>query len=192
MSGTQRWCGVCKDWTEQTWIEASERWSCDVCKTITEDSLGCKISFVVKGTPQQKEQARTRVIYKDGKARAMPNVNAAITQLKVDSFSVMYTPKNTVEFQNFVKSVAIENAPPKLLTGALKVDYHFFLQRPQSLPAKVMHHTKKPDKDDLEKSVSDALEGVIYERDAQICDGHVTKEYGTPRVEIMIEELPVL
>ena len=186
----ERWCGVCKDWTEQTYREESEKWSCDVCKTVTEDSLGCRISFTVQGTPQQKERARTRIVYKDAKARVMPNVNAAITQLKSDSFSVMYTPKNTVEFQNFVKSVAIENAPPKLLTGALKADYHFFLQRPQSLPAKVMHHTKKPDKDNLEKSVSDALEGVIYERDEQICDGHVTKEYGTPRVEIVIEELP--
>lgn len=186
----ERWCGVCRMWTKQTYIETSEKWSCDVCKTVTEDALGCKISFVVQGAPQQKERARTRIVYKDAKARAMPNINAAITQLKADSFSVMYTPKNTVAFQNFVKSIAIENAPPKPLTGALKANYCFFLQRPQSLPAKIVHHTKKPDKDNLEKSVSDALEGVIYERDAQICEGHVTKMYGTPRVDIVIEELP--
>ena len=186
----QRWCGICNELTEQTWMGASKRWSCDVCKTLTEDALGCKISFVVTGTPQQKERPRTRIVYKDAKARAMHNVNAAINQLKADSFSVVYTPKNTVEFQNFVKVIAIVNAPPKPLAGALKADYHFYLQRPQSLPAKTIHHIKKPDKDNLEKSVSDALEGVIYERDAQICDGHVTKEYGTPRVEIIIEELP--
>lgn len=186
----ERWCGICNGWTEHTYIETSGKWSCDVCNAVTENSLGCKLSFVVQGPPQQKERPRTRIVYKDDKARAMPSVNAAIAQLKADSFSVIYTPKNTVEFQNFVKSVAIENAPPNLLTGALKADYHFYLQRPQSLPAKVMHHTKKPDKDNLEKSVSDALEGVIYERDAQICDGHVTKEYGTPRVDISIEELP--
>lgn len=186
----ERWCGICKDWTEQTYMESSATWLCDKCENRTEDSLGCKVSFIVRGIPQQKERPRTRMIYKDAKARAMPNVNAAITQLKADSFSVMYTPKNTVDFQNFVKLIAIENAPPKPLSGALKADYHFYLQRPPSLPAKIIHHTKKPDKDNLEKSVSDALEGVIYERDAQICDGHVTKEYGTPRVEILIEELP--
>lgn len=186
----ERWCGVCKQWTEQTFIEESDRWSCDVCQTKTEDSLGCRISFVIPGKPQQNERARTRVIYKDAKARTMPNVNAAITQLKADSFSVMYTPKNTVEFRNYVKTIAIENAPPKPLIGALKANYRFYLQRPQSLSVKVMHHTKKPDKDNLEKSVSDALESIIYERDAQICDGRVTKEYGVPRVEIVIEELP--
>ena len=186
----QRWCGICKGWTEQTWVDANERWSCDICETITENSLGCKISFVVKGIPQPKERPRTRIVYKEAKARALPNVNAAINKLKADSFSVMYTPKNTVEFQKFVKAIAIENAPPEPLVGALKADYHFYLQRPQSLPAKTIHHTKKPDKDNLEKSVSDALEGVIYERDAQICDGHVLKDYGTPRVEIIIEELP--
>lgn len=176
-------------WTKQTYIEFIEKWSCDVCETVTEDALGCKISFIVKGAPQQKERPRTRTIFKDQNARRAHTVNEAITAIKHDSFSVMYTPKNTVDFQNFVKLIAIENAPPKPLTGALKADYHFYLQRPQSLPAKVIHHTKKPDKDNLEKSVSDALEGVIYERDAQICDGHVTKEYGTPRVEIMIEEM---
>lgn len=184
----ERWCGICEQWTEQTFIEESDRWLCDICQIKTEDSLGCRISFVIQGKPQQNERARTRVIYKDAKARSMPNVNAAIAQLKADSFSVMYTPKNTVEFRNFVKTIAIENAPPKPLRGALQADYSFFLQRPQSLPAKILYHTKKPDKDNLEKSVSDALEGVIYERDAQICAGHVTKEYGVPRVEIMIEE----
>ena len=165
----QRWCGVCKDWTEQTYIEESEKWSCDVCETVTEEALGCKLSFVVQGTPQPKERPRATVR---------------------GGYAVVYTPKNTVQFERYVKQVASEYAPPKLLSGALVMALSFYLQRPQSLPAKVMYDTKRPDIDNLAKSVMDALEGIIYEHDAQVIHLDATKGYDTPRVEILIEELP--
>ena len=165
----ERWCGMCKQQTEQSYIEKSGKWSCDICENETEDALGCKLSFTVKGTPQPKERPRATMR---------------------GTYPVMYTPKNTVQFERYVKEVASKYAPPKLLSGALYMTLSFYLQRPQSLSSKVMYDIKRPDVDNLAKSIMDALEGVIYEHDAQVIHLDVTKDYGTPRVEITIEEMP--
>ena len=165
----ERWCGICKAWTQQIYIEQSERWSCDVCNTLTEDSLGCKISLVVQGKPVAKERPRATVR---------------------GGYAVVYTPKNTVQFEKYVKLVASDYAPLKLLTGALDLRLDFYVQRPQSLPVSVDYMVKRPDVDNLAKSVMDALEGVLYEHDAQVFVLAVTKAYGTPRVEIKIVEMP--
>lgn len=162
----RRWCGICKDWTVQTFDK--EHWTCSTCETAMEDAPGCKIEFIVKGTPVPKARPR-----------------AAIR----GEHAVIYTPKNTAQFELYVKQIAAENAPPKLLAGAISLNLQFMLQRPQSLPAKIMHNTKKPDIDNLSKSVMDALEGVIYERDAQIVSLLVNKDYGPPCCDIIITEL---
>lgn len=67
----------------------------------------------------------------------------------------------------------------------------FYLARPKSLPKKVVHHIKKPDNENLSKSILDALESIFYRNDSQIIDLRVTKEYTqeTPRVEVEIEEI---
>jgi Holliday junction resolvase RusA-like endonuclease len=162
----KRYCGVCKDFTEQ--ICDKEHWICAVCKTVTEDAPGCRIEFVVKGAPVPKARPRA----------AMRG-----------EYPIIYTPKNTVQFERYVKQIATEHAPPKPLTGAICLDLKFMVQRPQSLPAKIRYNTKKPDIDNLAKSVMDALEGIIYERDAQIVSLLVNKDYGPPCCDIIIEEL---
>jgi Holliday junction resolvase RusA-like endonuclease len=70
----------------------------------------------------------------------------------------------------------------------------FYMQRPKSLPKKVKHHMKKPDVDNLAKGVKDALEGIFYRNDSQVCDLRVKKVYCEehPGVQVSIEpaELP--
>ena len=165
----ERWCGICKQQTEQSYIEKSGKWSCNICKNEMEDALGCKVSFIVKGTPQPKERPRATIR---------------------GSYATIYTPKNTVQFERYVKQVASEYTPPKLLSGALFMTLSFYLQRPQSLSSTIIYDTKRPDVDNLAKSIMDALEGVIYEHDAQVIHLVVAKSYGTPRVEIIIMEMP--
>ncbi len=55
------------------------------------------------------------------------------------------------------------------------------------------YHTSKPDIDNLFKGVTDALNGIIWEDDSQICEvGRQAKIYGhEPRIEIEIEEASV-
>ena len=102
--------------------------------------------------------------------------------------AIMYTPDKTKNFENYVKLIAAQHAPKELLTSALEVELHFFFQRPKSLPKKVQYHTKKPDVDNLAKSVLDAFEGIIYANDAQVISLRVTKEYGVPACVARIEE----
>lgn len=49
------------------------------------------------------------------------------------------------------------------------------------------YHTKKPDRGKLQRAVEDALTGIAYLDDAQVCCGPVEKIYGDrPGVEITI------
>jgi Holliday junction resolvase RusA-like endonuclease len=49
--------------------------------------------------------------------------------------------------------------------------------------------TKKPDLDNLAKSVLDALNGVIYQDDSQIVSLHMTKVYSQyPGIDLLIRE----
>jgi|LGOV01.1.fsa_nt_gb Holliday junction resolvase RusA-like endonuclease len=184
----KRHCGICGHYTEQTYSNKSGKWLCDVCGTKFDDLPGCVIEFTIKGPTQPNERARSRIIYKEQNARNANNINEAITALKRDSYPILYTPAKTAEFKAFAKTVIAQYAPPILLKGAIKLELKFFMQRPQSLPAKVMHHIKKPDHDNLIKTICDAMEGLIYVNDSQIYDDHITKEYGTPRCEVNIEE----
>jgi Holliday junction resolvase RusA-like endonuclease len=71
---------------------------------------------------------------------------------------ITYTPEKTRTYEDYVRSVASQYAPKELLKCALEMELHFFLQRPKSLPKRVVHHVKKPDCDNLEKSIMDSLE----------------------------------
>ena len=100
----------------------------------------------------------------------------------------MYTPEKTKQFENYVKLVAAQHAPEELLTIALEIRLDFFLQRPKSLPKKIRYHIKRPDIDNLAKSILDSLEGIIYVNDAQVISLIVTKDYGTPLCRVRVEE----
>ena len=100
----------------------------------------------------------------------------------------MYTPAKTKQFENYVKLVAAQYAPEALLASALEVRLSFLFQRPKSLPKKIRYHIKKPDIDNLAKSVLDALEGIIYMNDAQVISLRVSKDYGTPQCMVSVKE----
>jgi Holliday junction resolvase RusA-like endonuclease len=74
-------------------------------------------------------------------------------------------------------SEAYKGAP---LQGALRCDCVFVMPRPQSLiwktkPMPRLPHTIKPDRDNLDKAVMDALKGLAWNDDAQVCQGHIEK-----------------
>ena len=126
------------------------------------------ISFTVEGNPVPKGRPRTAV--RGGKA-------------------IVYTPSNTVKYEQYVKLVASQHKPKEILTGAIDLSLDIYIKRPKSLPKKVEHNIKKPDVDNIAKLIMDALEGVIYERDAQVISLLVTKQYGEPRVEVGVYEV---
>lgn len=66
------------------------------------------------------------------------------------------------------------------LTGPLRCDCLFVMPRPKSLiwktrPMPRVPHTAKPDRDNLDKSVLDALKGLAWIDDSQVCQGNIQK-----------------
>ncbi len=96
------------------------------------------------------------------------------------AFAMNYTPKKhpVQDFKAIVKMTAsqVHNGPP--LTGPLKMVVSYFFPRPKSLTRKVNAldwKTTKPDWDNLGKSVSDALTGILWVDDAQLASVLVEK-----------------
>lgn len=110
----------------------------------------------------------------------------------------MYTPKRTSTFEEKVKSAflekySIEIAPTeKPLEAIIKV----YFEIPKSFSKKkrisLMYtpYNKRPDCDNLAKSILDALNGLAYKDDKQITYLSVEKLYGTEnKIEVDLEEI---
>lgn len=85
-----------------------------------------------------------------------------------------------------------------LWTGPIVVSLMFFLPRPKNLcrkkdPPGPIPHVGQKDIDNLYKSTTDALQGVIFANDGQLYDVSARKLYheieGRPRAEIMLMEI---
>lgn len=112
-----------------------------------------------------------------------------------------YTPAKTVNYENLVKlSVQQQQKGLKPFDKDVPLQAHIiaYFPIPKSTSKKKreamlngeIYHTKKPDADNLAKAVLDALNGIAFYDDAQVCELIVQKWYSdNPRVEISIKEL---
>lgn len=82
---------------------------------------------------------------------------------------------------------------PIARTIPLTVTLRFYRPYPKSMSErkrKISYPTTKPDVDNYIKQAFDALNGIVWEDDAQIVDCMAIKRYsGRPRLELRIEEL---
>ncbi len=62
------------------------------------------------------------------------------------------------------------------LDGPLRLEIVAFKKRPKSKPRAVYADTK-PDYDNIEKLIGDALEGILWVNDSRIVDGHCVKKF---------------
>jgi Holliday junction resolvase RusA-like endonuclease len=101
-------------------------------------------------------------------------------------FVSTYTPQETKNYQKQVLIAYNKVARGKKLFGPIKADVCAIYEPPKSVSKKTREkmlsgeipYTKKPDVDNILKSVCDALNEVSYDDDAQINDARVTKMYG--------------
>jgi len=135
---------------------------------------GCKrreqrktVEFTVYGIPVAKARART-VRLPNGTIKS-------------------YTPKKTASWEEAIRTTALEYIPSTLFDGPLVLEATFYRLKPKSKPKKHLYPDTKPDLDNLCKSVTDALEGIIFTNDSRFVDKILKKRYGEPpRVEIKI------
>lgn len=90
---------------------------------------------------------------------------------------------NPTDYTEYKKALAMYCVPKiKYKTKeAVSMSVKFYYKKPKSWSKAKKEsnilHVSKPDLDNLVKTVKDALNGLAYIDDAQVCDLHVTKEY---------------
>jgi Holliday junction resolvase RusA-like endonuclease len=113
-------------------------------------------------------------------------------------FPVAYTPEKTKAYEFEVGMMALAAmGGTKPLEGALEAFIYVTFAVPDSYSKKrteaclsgVEKHTKKPDLDNVIKSVIDGMDKIVFENDSQITSIHSTKVYGeVAKVEVMVRQ----
>ncbi|MFC7799083.1 RusA family crossover junction endodeoxyribonuclease [Bacillus subtilis] len=116
----------------------------------------------------------------------------------VNGMTRLYDPKKSRDFKQYVKLVASDYRPSKLLEGPLELSVRVYKSTLKSFSKKkvaeaeqgLLRPSKKPDVDNYIKGIKDGLNKVIWHDDSQIVDLHVSKYYSqNPRIEIQVKPL---
>ena len=108
-----------------------------------------------------------------------------------------YTPRKTQEYEDLVR-ISYRQVSKQKLKGAISATIYGYFEPPKSVTKKErarmlsgeVSYIKKIDSDNLAKSILDALNGVAYDGDSQVCLLVVQKLYGEKaRVEVVLEEI---
>lgn len=115
----------------------------------------------------------------------------------INGRGIVYTPKETKEYEKMVADLFKQTFPDfKPLIEPIEIIVTAYYPIPKSttkkntelMLANLIRPTKKPDSDNIEKIIYDALNGVAFSDDALIVDNHTHKYYSNePRVEVIIE-----
>lgn len=122
----------------------------------------------------------------------------------IDGFARVYTPRETINYENKVQMYWVDKYGKEQLKGALHIEIVAYFQLNKTDYTKKgeltkggkrklrgeERPTKKPDIDNIIKAVLDGLNGVAFHDDQQIVFISARKEYSLqPSVEITIHEL---
>ena len=136
-----------------------------------------EMHLIIQGNPIGK--GRPRVTTRGGFARA-------------------YTPRRTADYESSIVTAYKQQIPSNYkLEGPIKANIKAYFKLPNSTTKKdkalmlsnIIKHTHKPDIDNIEKSILDALNGLAYEDDSQIVKLSAEKFYSEyPRLELYMKE----
>lgn len=108
------------------------------------------------------------------------------------------TPKQTVEYENWVKMCYkqqngkhLEGNIRATITAYYKIPKSYTKKRVQAIKEGLEYPQKKPDADNIAKIILDSLNKIAYEDDSQIIELTVLKRYteDVERVELELEEV---
>ena len=95
-----------------------------------------------------------------------------------------YTPKKTMDYERYVKECYRSSNGLKM-AGMIEITIDVYMKIPKSVKksdcelmlSNKKRPTKRPDLDNIGKSICDSLNGVAYDDDSQIVDMHIRKWY---------------
>lgn len=115
---------------------------------------------------------------------------------RIGNFTRAYTPKETVNYENWVKLCYQNFGGEHFGSVPLKVQIMAKFPIPKSFSKKKheqaldgqIRPTVKPDCDNIAKVILDALNGIAFDDDKQIVEIRITKEYTEkPKVVVIIK-----
>lgn len=115
--------------------------------------------------------------------RGLPKAQPRVKAFRRGAHAGVYTPGSASQWKDLVVFAARAHRPPSPLDGPLSVSIDFLMPRPKSRmrkrdPSGEIPSSAKPDRDNLEKAVLDALtQDGWWRDDAQVCAGEVRKLY---------------
>jgi len=148
------------------------------------------ISFFIPGAPVAQPRQRHRIM--QGKSGASFVSNYTPAKDPVNAFKAA---------ARLAASAAWSGGP---IVGPVEMNVSYLMPRPKNhyrtgkhagslKPDAPRMHTSKPDRDNLEKALKDALKGICWLDDSQVCDGRSQKLYAleaeTPGVQVEIKSL---
>ena len=110
----------------------------------------------------------------------------------------MHTPDKTARYENLVAMAAKQAmAGRSLIEGSVQIDLTLVTTPPASWSKKrraaaLAGETRpntKPDIDNVLKAICDAINGIVFVDDKQVCDATARKRFGeTPGAHVTIQE----
>ena len=116
------------------------------------------LEFTIPIKPQGKARHRTRVVMIGRKPVAM-----------------QYNDPKARAYEQAIRDAVIAQYRGDPLDGPLIVSVYAWLKKPKS--SKLGYPTVKPDADNIAKAVLDALNGILWHDDKQVCQLAVHKVY---------------
>lgn len=117
---------------------------------------------------------------------------------KVGGFMRAYTPKATSDYESIVRATAqqamgstdpLETPVGVYLYIRLPIPQSHSKKRQEACLSGLEKPIKKPDIDNLAKSVLDGMNGIVWRDDSQIVSLHVTKVYASGSgVDVLVKE----
>lgn len=135
-----------------------------------------KFEFEVLGPPQAKQRPRFA---------------------RRGNFVQSFTPQATIDYENLVRmSYQVSEGP--MFEDTLRATIVAYFPIPKSTSKKktqlmesgMIYHTKRPDADNIAKSILDALNNIAFHDDSIIAELIVIKKYSNnPRVVVTLENI---
>lgn len=145
--------------------------------------MSTTVTFEVPGAPQGKARPRFRVVKPKGKPE----------------FVHVYTPAETMGYEKAIAwaaKAAMRGKEPMTgpvelcVTAVLPVPVSWSIKKRNAALVGDLWPTGKPDFDNIEKVVADAVKGIVWKDDSQVCTSNFRKRYGKdPGLAVEVHEL---